>query len=57
MMLMKAALRFAALVFAVLLCLTGLSCSSQMHMTGGNAWDMGIRSGVVSHYYGYSGVH
>jgi hypothetical protein len=54
---MKTTLRFTALVFAVLLCLTTLSCTSQMHMTGGNAWDVGIRSGVVSHYYGYSGVH
>ncbi len=54
---MKTALKFTALAFALLLCLTSLSCSSQMHMTGGNSWDMGIRSGVVSHYYGYSGVH
>jgi hypothetical protein len=54
---MKTTLKLTALCFALLLCLTTLSCSSQMHMTGGNAWDVGIRSGVVTHYYGYSGVH
>ena len=54
---MKTTLKLTALFFALLLCLTTLSCTSQMHMTGGNAWDVGIRTGVVSHYYSYSDVH
>lgn len=36
-------------------CLVALNCSSQMVQTGTNTWDIGIRSGVATHYYGYSG--
>ena len=46
------------MALAILLCLATVSCtSSMMVQTGTNPWDMGIRSGVVSHYYSYSGAH
>ena len=32
-----------------------LELPSQMVQTGTNTWDIGIRSGVTSHYYSYSG--
>jgi hypothetical protein len=40
------------LAVALVLCVAMVSCSSQIVATGGNPWDMSIRSGVVSHHYG-----
>jgi len=47
--------RRIAYAIGLLICLVALSCSSQMIQTGTNTWDIGIRSGVTSHYYSYSG--
>lgn len=42
-------------VLTILLCLLTMSCSSSLYYTGTNPWNVGIRTGVTSHYYSYSG--
>lgn len=43
------------LLLAGLLLVTAVlaSCFGQTYHSGTNAWDVGIRSGVQSHYYSY----
>lgn len=41
-------------VAALLLWLLAVSCGyGSIYTTGTNAWDIGLRSGVQSHYYSY----
>lgn len=44
------------ILFAIVLvlCLLTMSCNyGTIQATGTNAWDVGLRSGVQSHYYTY----
>ena len=50
---MRRGLLFAA---AFVLCLLAMSCGyGSMYTSGTSSWDVGLRSGVQSHYYSYSG--